>query len=45
MALKQPVSIITGGPGTGKTTVVQGILKAYGLLHKLSLDPTKYANV
>ena len=43
MALQQPVSIITGGPGTGKTTVVQGILKAYGLLHKLSLDPTKYA--
>lgn len=43
MALKQPVSIITGGPGTGKTTVVQGILKAYGLLHNLSLDPTKYA--
>lgn len=43
MALKQPVSIITGGPGTGKTTVVQGILKAYGLLHHLSLDPTKYA--
>ena len=44
MALKQPVSIITGGPGTGKTTVVQGILKAYGLLHHLSLDPTKYAS-
>ena len=43
MALKQPVSIITGVPGTGKTTVVQGILKAYGLLHHLSLDPTKYA--
>lgn len=43
MALQQPVSIITGGPGTGKTTVVQGILKAYGLLHNLSLDPTKYA--
>ncbi|MCL1950225.1 MAG: ATP-dependent RecD-like DNA helicase [Turicibacter sp.] len=33
MALKEPVSIITGGPGTGKTTVVQGILKGYGLLH------------
>lgn len=43
MALTQPVSIITGGPGTGKTTVVQGILKAYGLLHNISLDPAKYA--
>lgn len=43
MALKHPVSIITGGPGTGKTTVVQGILKAYASLHKLSLDPGQYA--
>jgi len=34
MALKEPVSIITGGPGTGKTTVVQGILKAYQRLHE-----------
>ncbi|HAX73800.1 MAG TPA: ATP-dependent RecD-like DNA helicase [Firmicutes bacterium] len=42
MALKHPVSIITGGPGTGKTTVVQGILKAYGLLHDVELDPAKY---
>ncbi|MCD4748520.1 MAG: ATP-dependent RecD-like DNA helicase [Thermoanaerobaculales bacterium] len=26
-ALEQPVTIITGGPGTGKTTLVQGIVK------------------
>ena len=43
MALTQPVSIITGGPGTGKTTVVQGILKAYAHLHQLTLDSAKYA--
>lgn len=43
MALKEPVSIITGGPGTGKTTVVQGILKAYSMLHDVDLDPSKYA--
>ena len=39
MALKHPVSIITGGPGTGKTTVVQGVLKAYSLMHGIELDP------
>ena len=33
-SLKSPVSIITGGPGTGKTTVVNGILKTYDELHK-----------
>lgn len=43
MALKHPVSIITGGPGTGKTTVVQGVLKAYSLMHGIELDPKKYS--
>ena len=33
-SLSSPVSIITGGPGTGKTTVVKGILKVYGKLNK-----------
>ena len=32
MALKEPVSIITGGPGTGKTTVVNGVLEAFKML-------------
>ena len=32
--LKSSVSIITGGPGTGKTTVVNGILAVYNQLHK-----------
>ena len=31
-SLKSSVSIITGGPGTGKTTVVKGILKTYDRL-------------
>ena len=33
-SLQSPVSIITGGPGTGKTTVVNGILKTYDELYK-----------
>lgn len=32
-ALTSPLSVITGGPGTGKTTVTQGILVIYGKLH------------
>ena len=39
-SLRAPVSIITGGPGTGKTTVVKGILKVYG---KLNRDAKKIA--
>lgn len=34
MALKENVSIITGGPGTGKTTIIKGIIESYVLLFK-----------
>ncbi|HIW12325.1 MAG TPA: ATP-dependent RecD-like DNA helicase [Candidatus Salinicoccus stercoripullorum] len=34
-ALTKKISIITGGPGTGKTTIVKGIINAYHRLHKL----------
>ncbi|WP_020008511.1 SF1B family DNA helicase RecD2 [Salinicoccus albus] len=34
-ALTQKISIITGGPGTGKTTIVKGIINAYHRIHKL----------
>ena len=33
-ALKEPISIITGGPGTGKSTVIKGIVEAYSSLFK-----------
>jgi len=36
------VMILTGGPGTGKTTVIKGFIKAYAELHELSLDPKDY---
>lgn len=35
-ALKYPVSIISGGPGTGKTTIVNAIVKLYIELYRLS---------
>lgn len=42
-ALNSSVMILTGGPGTGKTTVVRGIVEVYAKLHDLSLDPKHYA--
>ncbi len=35
-ALTNNISIITGGPGTGKTTIVKGIIKMYSLINKLN---------
>lgn len=34
--LKQPVSIITGGPGTGKTTLIKGLIRMYQYINNLS---------
>ncbi|CQR46933.1 ATP-dependent RecD-like DNA helicase [Paraliobacillus sp. PM-2] len=41
-ALSKKIMILTGGPGTGKTTVIKGILRAYSHLHDMSLDPRSY---
>lgn len=41
-ALNSAVMILTGGPGTGKTTVVKGLVEVYAELHGLSLDPKYY---
>lgn len=41
-ALSSPYMLLTGGPGTGKTTVIQGIVSLYASLHDLSLDPKSY---
>ncbi len=36
-ALGSSISVITGGPGTGKTTVISGILYVYSRLHQIDL--------
>ncbi|WP_047981410.1 SF1B family DNA helicase RecD2 [Ornithinibacillus contaminans] len=41
-ALKSKLMILTGGPGTGKTTVIKGIIKAYAAIYKKSIDPSDY---
>ena len=33
-ALQYPVSVITGGPGTGKTTIIRGMLFLYQKIHR-----------
>lgn len=42
-ALNEAVMILTGGPGTGKTTVIKGLVHVYAELHGLSLNPSDYA--
>ncbi|KMY54842.1 hypothetical protein AC623_13605 [Bacillus sp. FJAT-27231] len=41
-ALMSPMMLLTGGPGTGKTTVIKGIVELYAELHGCSLDPKSY---
>jgi exodeoxyribonuclease V alpha subunit len=41
-ALLSPMMLLTGGPGTGKTTVIKGIVELYADLHGCSLDPKDY---
>ncbi|SFA38563.1 ATP-dependent DNA helicase, RecD/TraA family [Parageobacillus thermantarcticus] len=41
-ALSSPLFILTGGPGTGKTTVIKGIVEIFADLHGFSLDPKDY---
>ncbi len=41
-ALMSPMMLLTGGPGTGKTTVIKGIVELYSELHGVSMDIHAY---
>ncbi|UEX91043.1 ATP-dependent RecD-like DNA helicase [Staphylococcus ratti] len=43
-AMKHKMMILTGGPGTGKTTVIKGIVHLYATLHGISLDYNDYTD-
>ncbi|MCD8786362.1 ATP-dependent RecD-like DNA helicase [Staphylococcus gallinarum] len=43
-AINSKVMLLTGGPGTGKTTVIKGIVELYAEIHGLSLDYDDYKN-
>lgn len=38
LAINSPCSIITGGPGTGKTTLIKGLILLHSLLHDYPLE-------
>ena len=41
-ALNSKVMLLTGGPGTGKPTIIKGIVASYAKIHNLSLDVNEY---
>lgn len=41
-AITAPVSLLTGGPGTGKTTIINGLVALFAHLHDISLDVNEY---
>lgn len=46
LAISSPMSIVTGGPGTGKTTLVKGLIQLHALLHDYNLeDITKHSDL
>lgn len=46
LAIESPMSIVTGGPGTGKTTLVKGLIHLHALLHDYKLeDITKHSDL
>lgn len=44
-AIQNPFFILTGGPGTGKTTVLKGIVQLYCWLNDLPVNPLEYNGI
>ncbi|GAJ25336.1 RecD-like DNA helicase YrrC [Liquorilactobacillus sucicola DSM 21376 = JCM 15457] len=43
-ALNTQLFLLTGGPGTGKTTIINGLVATFALLNDVSLDINEYKN-
>ena len=43
-ALSTPLMLLTGGPGTGKTTIIKGIVEVYAQLYELAVEPQAYGD-
>ncbi|KRN02843.1 exonuclease V subunit alpha [Levilactobacillus senmaizukei DSM 21775 = NBRC 103853] len=41
-AIQARVMLLTGGPGTGKTTIIRGLVNLYARVHDVSLDINSY---
>lgn len=41
-ALTSKVMLLTGGPGTGKTTIIKGVVAAFAEINEIALDPNQY---
>lgn len=41
-AIRAKVLLLTGGPGTGKTTIIRGLVHLYAKMHDVSLDINEY---
>lgn len=41
-AMQSKLFLLTGGPGTGKTTIINGIVKTFATLNDFSLDVNEY---
>ncbi|WP_412990107.1 ATP-dependent RecD-like DNA helicase [Pediococcus siamensis] len=41
-AMQSKLFLLTGGPGTGKTTIINGIVKVFATLNEFSLDVNDY---